>query len=139
MVRFNPEMLAHPQGRVAPSEAFDVNESGTSVGRSSDFAENPIAVQWDGKDLSPVMLPLLEPGTNQPRFLSIALAINDSGDVVGRWLGGPGGGFFEAFLFRNGVIKGLKNVLGMKSSVARDINNAGAIACSGADTLSHAF
>ncbi|HZV11810.1 MAG TPA: T9SS type A sorting domain-containing protein, partial [Candidatus Kapabacteria bacterium] len=118
MTRLN----ALPESYDSVTYAYAINNKGQAVG-SSDSAGLPRAVMWDNGG-APQRLGML-PGDY---FESGAVAINDSGQIVG-WCDslGPmaGESYLHATLWDHGAIKDLGSLYGYASAMA--INNKGDI------------
>lgn len=116
--------LAEPKdlatGAQRDARAFAINGEGVVVGGRDD---QPFL--WDGQCHE---LPI---GHNE---VGAAGAINDAGWAVG-WVYSYEDGAYHAMLWRSGIGYRLEDCpgVGMPLAIARDINNGGAIACTGYD------
>jgi probable HAF family extracellular repeat protein len=122
--------LGLPDGAVWAS-AYDVNGNGELAGYSMNSWGRFSAFVWSEED-GYVALGTLG-GRN-----SYAMALNDSGDVVGNSL--TKAGYAHAFLYTDGAMQDL-GTLGGNASYAYDVNSSGAVVGYSllADGLTHAF
>jgi probable HAF family extracellular repeat protein len=123
MAYYKITVLGSPSEQTGSGDqAFGLNSLGAAVGLA--YVPEPRAVIWNP---GPVKLPLLGPN-------SVALAVNDSGQIVGAWMDEyvgivpTSGPHCQAFVYRNGEMQDLASVFGAIQSVAADINEDGLIA-----------
>jgi probable HAF family extracellular repeat protein len=104
-------------------QPLDVNDAGQVVGGYSPAAGLSHAFLYDhGQFLD------LDP---QGVGSSVAFAVNASGDVVGYWPHGSGQGGFHAFLYKDGVMQSIEDLIppspDWNFDLAYDINDSGQI------------
>ena len=116
--------------------AFDINNSGYVVGFQSGESPDQRAILWQAGASNELQILIEERST--------ATAINDSGWVVGRFDAQPGTSLNHAFIFRDGQVTDLNNLIDPNSgwilTSASDISNSGFIVGIGQkDGVSRAF